>query len=293
MRWAHAAALIVVGLVSLTSAATPGRSALEPDPRITVIGDSILTAVMWNVAPRATVQQALEVRWEVAVCRRLTGESCPFEGGEAPNLLQVVSDLGAELAPTVVVEMGYNDYQASFAANVEEAVNALVAGGAKHILWLSLREAQGSFIEMNQALFDAARRHPELTIVDWNLLSASHPEWFQTDGMHLVYAGAMAMATLIHGAVERAVAPPPAVMPTPLPTGRAGRPYAAPLQARGGIAPLRWSLVSGALPRGLRLLATGRIAGIPVRRARTSFVVCATDARGEQSLRRETLIVAG
>ena len=240
-----------------------------------MIGDSILTAVMWNVEPRAIVQQALEVRWEVAVCRVLTGESCPFEGGEAPNLLQVVSQLGPDLAPTVVVEMGYNDPQPTFAADVEQAVTALVGAGAQHILWLNLREAQGSYVAMNQALTAAARRHPELTIVDWNLLSSYHPDWFQTDGKHLLYPGAIAMASLIHAAIERAVAPPPAVLSTRLPAGRAGRPYAAPLRAHGGIAPVRWSLVSGALPRGLRLLTTGRIAGS----------LCAEPARASWSAR--------
>jgi hypothetical protein len=291
MRWAPVTALVVLGLVSLTSAAAPARSAVPPDPRVTVIGDSILTAVIWNVEPRAIVQQALAVRWEVAVCRRLTGESCPFEGGEAPNFLDTVAQLGRDLAPTVVVEMGYNDYEDSFAPGVEEAVSALLAGGAKHILWLDLREAEGQLVTMNQVLEDAALRHPELTILHWNALSAGHPEWFQTDGLHLRYEGAMAMASLIHGAIERSLVPPPAVLPSRLPAGHAGRRYTAPLRARGGVAPVRWSLVSGTLPHGLRLLPNGEIAGIPMRRARTSFVVCATDARGERSLRRELLVV--
>jgi hypothetical protein len=291
MRWAPATALVVLGLVSLCSAAAPGRSAVSPDPRVTVIGDSILTAVMWNFEPRAIVQRSLAVRWDVEICRRLTGESCPFDGAEAPNFVDTVERLGSDLGPTVVVEMGYNDYADSFATSVEQAVQALLAAGVQHILWLSLREAQGQFVAMNQVLEDAARRHPEMTIVDWNLLSANHPEWFQTDSLHLRYAGAIAMASLIHDAIERSLVPPPAVVPERLPSGHAGRRYAALLLSRGGIAPVRWSLVSGSLPRGLRLLATGRIAGVPLRRARASFVVCATDARGERSVRREVLVV--
>jgi hypothetical protein len=286
-------ALVVLGLVTLSSAAGPGRSALPSDPRVTVIGDSILTAVIWNVEPRAIVQQALAVRWDIGVCRSLTGESCPFEGGEVPNFLDTVAQLGPDLAPTVVVEMGYNDYEESFADGVEQAISALLAGGAKHILWLDLREAEGQLVPMNKVLEDAALRHPELTIIHWNALSATHPEWFQTDGLHLVYEGAMAMASLIHGAIERSLVPPPTVMPGRLPAAHAGRRYTAPLKARGGVAPVRWTLVSGALPRGLRLLANGQIAGIPVHRARASFVVCATDARGERSLRRESIVVGG
>jgi hypothetical protein len=291
MRWGLATALGILGLVSLSSATAPGRSAVSPDPRVTVIGDSVLTAVIWNVAPRAIVQQSLEVRWEVGVCRRLTGESCPFEGGEVPNLVDTVKQLGPELAPTVVVEMGYNDYEETYPESVEQAIAALLDAGAKHILWVNLREAQGSFVSMNRAVEEAARVHPAVTIVDWNLLSANHPDWFQNDGIHLVYPGAMAMASLLHSAIERSLVPPPAVVPGRLPPARAGRRYTAPLRVRGGIAPVRWTLVSGALPRGLRLLASGRIAGVPLHRARASFVVCATDARGERSLRREVLVV--
>jgi hypothetical protein len=101
----------------------------------------------------------------------------------------------------------------------------------------------------------------------------------------------MAMASLIHDAIERSLVSPPTVLPGRLPAAHAGRRYLAPLRARGGIAPVRWTLVSGALPRGLRLLASGQIAGTPMGRARASFVVCATDARGERSLRRELIVV--
>ena len=68
---------------------------------------------------------------------------------------------------------------------------------------------------MNDAIRAAATRHPEMTIVDWNLYSRSHPEWFQTDGLHLNGAGATAMATLLHQAlsdlgIPAVLAPPPA-----------------------------------------------------------------------------------
>ena len=56
---------------------------------------------------------------------------------------------------------------------------------------------------MNDVLRDVATRHPELTIVDWNLYSRSHPDWFQDDGLHLGYDGAVAMATLIHATLVK------------------------------------------------------------------------------------------
>ncbi len=45
-------------------------------------------------------------------------------------------------------------------------------------------------------------RHPTLTVVDWNLYSRSHPDWFQPDGLHLTDVGAIAMATLLHRSLD-------------------------------------------------------------------------------------------
>ena len=35
-------------------------------------------------------------------------------------------------------------------------------------------------------------------MIDWNVYSRSHPEWFQNDGLHLLAPGSEAMAVLIH-----------------------------------------------------------------------------------------------
>ena len=55
---------------------------------------------------------------------------------------------------------------------------------------------------MNDVIRPAATRHPEMTVVDWNLFSRSHPDWFQDDGLHLDSVGALMMATLIHRALD-------------------------------------------------------------------------------------------
>jgi hypothetical protein len=293
MRWALAASLVAAIVATCIGAATPGRSAAEPDPRVAVIGDSVFTAVMWNPAPRAIVQQGLDLEWEVAVCRRLTGESCPFEGGEAPNLVQLVSQLGTTLAPTVVVEMGYNDPQESFEQGLEEAVDSLLHAGVRHILWLTLRESRQSFVDMNKTLFVVAQKHPEMTLVDWNAASRDHPEWFQNDGVHLLYDGAVGLATTVHDAISEALIPPPTVRSTRLPTARVGKRYAVRLPVAGGIAPVKWSIASGTLPKGLRLRADGQIWGTPKVPGRGRFVIRVTDARGRESVQPEMLIVSG
>ena len=98
----------------------------------------------------------------------------------------------------------------TFAATVETVLNALEKAGVDHVLWLTLRAERQSYLHMNDLVRAAAARHPELTVVDWNLYSRSHPDWFQPDGLHLTDAGAIAMATLVHRSLDDLglVAPP-------------------------------------------------------------------------------------
>ena len=57
---------------------------------------------------------------------------------------------------------------------------------------------------------------------------------------------------------------PVAIATSALPTAEAGSPYTATLQASGGTAPYRWSLVGGTMPAGLLLDTTsGVITGTP------------------------------
>ena len=79
---------------------------------MTVIGDSVMTGILWYRDATEILEQDLALRMEVAVCRRLTGTSCTFEGVTPPNLVQLSQSLGRQLGPTVVVEMGYNDREA-------------------------------------------------------------------------------------------------------------------------------------------------------------------------------------
>jgi len=50
---------------------------------------------------------------------------------------------------------------------------------------------------------------------------------------------------------------------TALPNGQVGRAYSATLAAKGGTAPLTWSLAAGTLPAGLTLASNGLISGTP------------------------------
>ena len=162
MGWISSfAAAVVAGLALL------GSSAAAAQPRVTVIGDSVLTAVEWNATPLALFERGLDLQMDIGVCRTLEGVSCPFEGHTVPTLLDVVNSLGPRLGRTVLIEAGYNEPPAEFAQHVEDSVHALLAAGVTRILWVNLREWQQQYVGMNQTLDAAAARHPELTILDW------------------------------------------------------------------------------------------------------------------------------
>ena len=222
-----------------------------------------VTGVLWYPESLAILQQDLDVRMEVAVCRRLTGTSCTFEDTTPPTLVSLVQEKGASLGPTVLVVLGYNDSQRTFAASVEASIHVLLRAHVQRILWATLRAARHPYVEMNDVLFAAARRHPEVTVVDWNKYSRSHPEWFQNDGLHVERVGGIALATFLHEAIFKALRSPlPLVVTTTqLPEARVGRPYSARLSVRGGRPPYRWRVVGGSLPRGLRLAPGGSISG--------------------------------
>ena len=94
-----------------------------------------------------------------------------------------------------------------------------------------MHESQQQYIGMNQVLVAAARRHSEVTIVDWNTYSRDQPSWFQDDGIHLFYDGAIGMATLLHASLLDALAEPLVVASAHLPVAHVGRAYSARLLA--------------------------------------------------------------
>jgi len=261
----------------------------DVSPHVTVIGDSVLTAVLWNQAPLATLEQGFDVDMEVGVCRTLTGSSCPFEGSRVPTLVDLAHTLGPRLGATVVVELGYNDSPGTFAQSVEQSVAALLAAGVERILWVNLHEWRPQYSAMNHVLDQAARRYPEMTILDWRTSSQNKWSWFQGDGVHLTYAGAMAMAAFLHGSIMEGLARL-TFASSELPAAVVGRPYDSQLIATGGIPPYRFS-ETGTRLHGLRLLASGRLYGTPTKAGQVDLLLQVTDSFGYSSTQRQVLTV--
>jgi hypothetical protein len=79
-----------------------------------------------------------------------------------------------------------------------------------------------------------------------------------------------------------------------LPNGTVGRAYSARLATRNGVAPIRWQLVNGKLPRGLRLAPrTGAVVGKPQQGGAFVLTFRARDRYGDVSTRRVRLVVRG
>jgi hypothetical protein len=287
--WAASLAGAVTLLGGLASSATP---ATAPAPDLTVIGDSVMTGVLWHPKAVAIVQEGLRVHWDVAVCRALAGESCPFDGHRPPTLVQVADADGPALGRTVVVEDGYNDPEGTFGQAVDESIDALVDAGVTRILWVNLHEATPAFAGMNRVLVDAAARHPQVTLLDWNAYAAGHGDWFQNDSIHLTAQGGMGLARLLHTAVWETFDSPLTARREALPTARVGRGYAARLRVTGGQAPYVWRAVSGPLPAGLHLRPDGRIDGTPRRPGTTTVTFRVADANAAAVLTTALIRVA-
>jgi len=279
--WVAPAVLLMLPVV--TGAEARGLDA--GPPAVTLIGDSVAEGIPGDAEALRTLEQGIGLDLEVAPCRRLTGTSCP---PGLPTALDVIEGEGSAIAPTVVIAVGYNDFETQYADEIEQILDALEQENVKRVFWLTLREARGPYPTMNVDIANAARRHPELSIIDWNAYSASHPEWFQGDGLHLLGPGSEAMAVLIHQSLLDAhiAVPPVAVATSAIPKPHRARSYRFQFTAAGGRAPYSWSL-AGRLPRGLHLLASGTLSGTPRGPGGTfAFTVEVKDAIGQTATQK-------
>jgi hypothetical protein len=285
-----AAAVVLGSPAASTEAGARTQTTVQ---HVTLIGDSVADAVVETSTALAEVRREISLELQVAPCRRVAGDSCPYNGVRPPNMIDLVHQLGSQLGPNVVVAVGYNDHEDSYAQDIDDAVKALESEGVKHVFWLTLRAARHPYLTMNDAIEALPARHPEVSVIDWNVYSRSHPDWFQSDGVHLNGDGAEAMATLIHKSLESAgiAAPDVRVRTSSLPIARRGVSYSARLAGTAGIAPYRWSLLERA-PAGLHLEPNGVVRGRPrVAAGAYTFDVRITDATNTSTTRRLTLHV--
>jgi hypothetical protein len=198
-------ARLACAAASLAALLVPAHALAGPPPGVTFVGDSVSASIGYVPAARATLARGATLRLDLAVCRRLVVASCPYRGTTPPTALQAVESSGRSLGDVLIVDVGYNEGADWYAPGIDRVMRAALAGGAKAVVWVTLRETSPIYRGTNAAIRAAARRWPQLVVADWNAYSRGRP-WFRGDGLHLTPEGAEALASFLHGYVARAAA---------------------------------------------------------------------------------------
>ncbi len=194
-----AAVLALAGASVLTLG--PGAAHGIPPPRITIIGDSVADVLEYVPEARSYLGRGLDLNLQLRVCRRLVADGCYYEGERPPTALDVVqSSTPAQLGDVLVVDVGYNDPPPDYSTDMAVFMNAVLAKGVTHVVWVTMREADSGYHVINQAIRAAPSRWPEIDVADWNAASRGK-SWFNQDGIHLNAGGAMGLAKLLRPAI--------------------------------------------------------------------------------------------
>jgi hypothetical protein len=177
----------IPGAAGLASATADGASARErppPEPAaVTAIGDSVMLGAA--DALRQALGETVTVDAEV---------SRSFATGA-----DMIGQLAASgtLGEIVVVHLGTNGPVDA------ELFDELMANAepADRVLAVTVRVPRTWEGQVNETLVAAARRWPDLELIDWKATSDDRPELFVEDGVHLTDAGRRVYATLVDAAV--------------------------------------------------------------------------------------------
>lgn len=279
------AVLFALALTATAAAAPPSK------PHVTLITDSVGGSLGWDARAAAIFARGLDADLELASCRRLTTPSCAVTGMRAPeNALETIRRLGSRVGPNLAIDVGYNDYPTVYAPGIDEILAAARRAGVQQVFWVTLRASNPAYAETNAAIRGAARRHPELTVIDWNACSAGHPDWFAADGVHLTSSGAEGLGACLNAGILGGLrAPPPLDVELDPRSGISPR-FVATLHATGGTPPYRFA-VRG-LPRGLHERGAGVVVGTLPDRGHFVLRVTVRDAVGRRALARVALDVS-
>jgi hypothetical protein len=195
LRTAAAVGLLLLVLTHAASAAVPSR--------VTVITDSVGGILHYPGGGGAALGRGIDLDVEAKVCRRLVTTGCQPDVGPPPlSALDTINALGPQIGSTVVIDVGYNDDAASYGAALDETMAALGAAGVRHVVWVTLRETQSGWIQIDDAIRAAPARWPQVVVADWAAFSAGQP-WF-VDLAHLNVSGGLALASFLRPFVLRA-----------------------------------------------------------------------------------------
>ena len=162
-----------------------------------MFGDSIADSLSYVPDARAILGAGIDLRLELAPCRKLVPTGCVYMGSRPPSVLDVVrASTHAELGDIVVVDVGYNDPPNNYDTDMGTVADALLARGVEHVVWTTMREQSDGYREINAVIRSRAPRERGMEIADWETASRGKP-WFNPDGLHLNADGAVGLATLL------------------------------------------------------------------------------------------------
>ena len=265
-----------------TGSASSGAGAESYPPRVTMIADSVGGVLFWAVPQRDELGKGLDFRLEVKTCRKLVSAGC-YAFGEVPtSALDVVTTLGAELGHLVVVDVGYNDPAEGYAADMDTVMAALVAAGVERVVWVTLRESQVPWVQINDQIRAAPARWPQLVVADWAPVAEAHPSWF-VDEAHMNELGAEGLVGLLRPAIfaacGSACVPPEA---TATITGLVSRPGTITLRWRGNAFAQTYDVAVRPAGGAWRILAARLVAtAFRVRGVRSARMQARVRARDE------------
>ena len=198
MRSALALVALLLGVATFSTSALGAEStASAGGPRVTIFGDSVADSLSYVPDARQLLGEGLDLRLELAPCRKLVPQGCVYRGERPPSVLDIVKASSlSQLGNIVIVAVGYNDPANNYETDMAQVAIALVDLGVAHVIWLTLREQTDDYRQINAAIRDQARRWPQVQIADWEKASRGK-DWFNEDGLHLNADGAIGLATLI------------------------------------------------------------------------------------------------
>lgn len=179
-----------------------------------IVSDSTGAAMRWYT-PSLSRLTGTDFLTDLESCRRTIGISCRGREGRTPTTTQVAVITAPAGVETLVVMTGCNDSAANFVRGIDVAIQEASRRGIPGVAWLTMRtdtsysipggsgSAVAVFAQGNRALADAARRYPQLDLMDWDRHSRGRNTWFYRDGIHLTPTGANALAEFISAEPNR------------------------------------------------------------------------------------------
>ncbi len=155
------------------------------------------------------------------------------------------------LPGAVVIGLGDNGWITS--GEIDQVMHVLRA--ATVVVFVNLKEPRSWEAHDNAVLADAAKRYPNVVIVDWHDASDHHAEYFWDDGIHLRPVGAAAYARL----VAAALTPVPRASTSPTPSGSVAPSPAGPSATAPGPSPSASTPGTSAVP-GASAVAASAVA---------------------------------